>query len=100
MPAAEVVVIGGGHNGLVCACYLARAGLEGLVLEGAHRPRGRIPPLDPPRGGPGRGWRCWCWRPPTAPAAASPPWTCPEGAGAWRSAPTSTAASAAAGSPA
>jgi phytoene dehydrogenase-like protein len=31
---AEVVVVGGGHNGLVCAAYLAEAGLEVLVVEG------------------------------------------------------------------
>jgi phytoene dehydrogenase-like protein len=31
--AAEVVVVGAGHNGLVCAAYLARAGLDVLVLE-------------------------------------------------------------------
>ncbi|WP_127901697.1 phytoene desaturase family protein [Solirhodobacter olei] len=29
----DVVLIGGGHNGLVAACYLQRAGLDVLVLE-------------------------------------------------------------------
>jgi phytoene dehydrogenase-like protein len=30
---AEVVVVGAGHNSLVCAAYLAKAGLDVLVLE-------------------------------------------------------------------
>ena len=30
---ADVVILGGGHNGLVCAFYLARAGLKVTVLE-------------------------------------------------------------------
>jgi beta-carotene ketolase (CrtO type) len=50
MTQAEVVVIGGGHNGLVCACYLARAGLEVLVLEAADRPGGCIATVDLPAG--------------------------------------------------
>lgn len=32
----DVVIIGAGHNGLVAACYLARAGRKVLVLEGRH----------------------------------------------------------------
>jgi phytoene dehydrogenase-like protein len=33
----EVIVVGGGHNGLVCAAYLARAGRRVLVLERRER---------------------------------------------------------------
>src|SRR3954471_16426354 len=29
----DVIIVGGGHNGLVCAAYLARAGRRVLVLE-------------------------------------------------------------------
>jgi phytoene dehydrogenase-like protein len=29
----DVIIIGGGHNGLVTAFYLAKAGFEPLVLE-------------------------------------------------------------------
>jgi len=36
----DVVIIGGGHNGLVTAFYLARAGLKPLVLERRPQPGG------------------------------------------------------------
>lgn len=37
---AEVVVVGAGHNSLIAAAYLARAGLEVLVLEANDTPGG------------------------------------------------------------
>ena len=33
MKSYDIIIIGGGHNGLVAACYLAKAGLKTLVLE-------------------------------------------------------------------
>ena len=32
----DVVIVGAGHNGLVCGCYLARAGLRVVVVEKRH----------------------------------------------------------------
>ena len=33
----DAVIVGGGHNGLTCAAYLARAGQSVLVLERRER---------------------------------------------------------------
>ncbi|MFW6198787.1 MAG: phytoene desaturase family protein, partial [Acidobacteriota bacterium] len=35
-PPYDAVIVGAGHNGLVCAAYLARAGKKVLVLERRH----------------------------------------------------------------
>ena len=32
----DAIVVGGGHNGLVCAAYLARGGMRTLLLEARH----------------------------------------------------------------
>ncbi len=37
---ADVIVIGAGHNGLVCTAYLARAGMKVLCLESSDAPGG------------------------------------------------------------
>lgn len=33
MTDSEVIVVGGGHNGLICGAYLSRAGVDTLLLE-------------------------------------------------------------------
>ncbi|MCW5830544.1 MAG: NAD(P)/FAD-dependent oxidoreductase [Deltaproteobacteria bacterium] len=38
----DVIIIGGGHNGLTCAAYLARAGVDTLILEGRHEFGGAV----------------------------------------------------------
>src|SRR5437588_7875400 len=36
----DAIVVGGGHNGLVAAAYLGRAGARTLVLEARHKTGG------------------------------------------------------------
>ncbi|MDT8319992.1 MAG: NAD(P)/FAD-dependent oxidoreductase [Xanthomonadales bacterium] len=36
-PSKQVIIIGGGHNGLVCAAYLAKAGRQVTVLEAGEQ---------------------------------------------------------------
>jgi len=36
----DCIVVGGGHNGLVAAAYLARSGARTLVLEARDHPGG------------------------------------------------------------
>jgi phytoene dehydrogenase-like protein len=42
MPDCDVLIIGAGHNALVCAGYLAQAGYKVIVLERRHKPGGAV----------------------------------------------------------
>ena len=43
----DVIVVGGGHNGLACASYLARGGLDVIVLEQRSIPGGAAATEEP-----------------------------------------------------
>src|SRR5438128_10272109 len=43
----DVIVVGGGHNGLVAAAYLAREGAQPLVLEARHKTGGAADTMPP-----------------------------------------------------
>ncbi len=45
--AYDAIVIGGGHNGLVAAAYLAKRGARALVLEARHKTGGAADTMSP-----------------------------------------------------
>jgi phytoene dehydrogenase-like protein len=45
-PVRDVIVVGGGHNSLVAACYLAQAGLDVTVIERRDRAGGLASELE------------------------------------------------------
>ena len=47
---SEIVVVGGGHNGLVAATYLARAGHQVTILEGRTELGGAVASAEVFRG--------------------------------------------------
>ena len=50
----DAIVIGGGHNGLVAAAYLAKHGARTVVLEKRHKTGGAADTSEPwPDGSPG-----------------------------------------------
>ena len=74
----DAVVIGAGHNGLVCGAYLARAGLRVLIVERRERvggapQRGALAGLPRSRAAPT--WRACCG-PPSCASSGSPSAAC------------------------
>ncbi|MGV2435666.1 MAG UNVERIFIED_CONTAM: NAD(P)-binding protein [Anaerolineae bacterium] len=39
---ADIIIVGAGHNALICAGYLAQAGYQVLVVERRHKVGARL----------------------------------------------------------